>query len=167
MHDSLRLIGATTPTAPSWDGIAYDLNSKVGMVISLGDAWMTSNPPGYVNAVYSYQQAGQAGASVVGPEIDAAGAPNSTQPLTQKAWTLNSALASVNSTTSTEADAELAQGYAKQMYGLYQQAIAMGRGGVVSTSRLWIRGLWLGGIAGLGYFLYEKSRGGHHGSRHR
>ena len=85
-------------------------------------------------AVGSYQAAGAAGATVVGPQIDLSGAPNTTQPMTQQAWTLNAALAAVNAATPAAADVQTAAGYAQQMLALYQQAIASGQTSVVRKS---------------------------------
>ena len=103
------------------------LANQVSAVVAAGDTYMASSE--YASAVSAYKAAGNAGASSVGPAIDAAVPANLplTQPLTQQAWTLNAALASVNPTNPTQADANLAQSYAKQIVALYYQAIVTGR----------------------------------------
>jgi hypothetical protein len=158
------------PAPPTWDEVAVDLNNKVGALIGQGDAWAATpnaTVQDFVSAVYAYQQAGVAGATSVGPEIDDAGRPEITQKYTQAAWTLNSALAAVNATTSTAADVDLAAQYAKQMYGNYQTAIALGRSGLKSTGEVWNRGLILG-VAGLAlYAIVNSMRHEHRGSRAR
>lgn len=164
-----RLLGAATP-AVTWDEAATDLNNQVGALISQGDLWAaTANPTvqDFVSAVYAYQQAGVAGATKIGPEIDSAGRPEVTQKYTQQAWTLNAALAAVNATTSTQADVDLASEYAKQMYAAYQTAIALGKSGLKSSGEMWKTGLFLGGIGALGAWLYEKATRGERHARHR
>ena len=155
-------------TPMTFDQAASDLNDKMGGLLTQGDSWQSSNVTGAMSsAVQAYQAAGAAGATQVGPEIDAAGNPGATQKLTQQAWTLNAALAAVNSTTSTAADAQLAGQYAKQMYAIYQQAIAVGMGtaGEASWSQILAWGLGIGTVAGIGIFLYDAQR--RHGRKRR
>jgi hypothetical protein len=87
----------------------------------------------WVNAINTYQAAGQSGAGPVGPDIDAQTG-GASQPLTKQAWDINSNLQAVNnggpgssggSVAPTQADALSAQGFARQMQNLYHQAIAM------------------------------------------
>lgn len=155
-------------TAPS-GSIAQAQTDLTAMqtTVTAGDTYLQAAE--YTNAVQAYQAAGNAGATVVGPEIDLSGAPNTTQPITQQAWTTNAALAAVNSSTSTQADATLAQGYAKQMVTLYQQAIAAGQGALqsnsdpsggpssgVGTTTAIVLGA--GAIIGIAWALYSRSK---------
>jgi hypothetical protein len=169
----LRTLGVTvvdvapaTNIATAWDVIAGDLNDKMGGLIAQGDAWQaTSVTNNWSSAVAAYQTAGSRGATDVGPEIDAAGNPGVTQSYTQRAWTLNSALAAVNSSAAaSEADAQLAEGYAKQMYGLYQSAIARGMGLTNPNAGSWgwgdvaIAAAAAGLVVGTGAFFYEAAK---------
>ena len=158
-----KLLGFGAAATVSWDDAATSLNSNMGGLLAQGDSWMTyrdpSGTPVWNSAITAYKSAGAQGASVVGPTIDSAGNPGVTQPLTQKAWTLNSALQAVNpAADASKADAELAQGYAKQMYGLYQQAIALGRGNVASGGDMLRTGLILGGVGALAYAWYASAK---------
>jgi hypothetical protein len=156
-----RSLGATVVTPITWDQCALDLNNQVGGLIAQGDAWAatpSATTQDLVSAVYAYQQAGVAGVNNVGPEIDAAGHPGITQPYTQKAWTLNAALAAVNATTSSQADVDLASQYIRQMYGAYQTAIALGRSGLRSTGEVWKTGIFLGVVGLCGYALFESMK---------
>jgi hypothetical protein len=100
------------------------LTLKVGGFIADGDAALARGDT--VAALGDYQSAGQVGADSVGPQIDAAGAPDVTQPLTLAAWGKNGELAAAT-------DAGAAQGIAKQMLVLYQQAITNGMAALGST----------------------------------
>lgn len=82
----------------------------------------------YSGAVQSLQAIGQAavGAGGIAGEIDAAGAPSATQPLTHQAWSTNALLAAVNGTAATILDAQTAQSLIVQMYSFYNQAITAG-----------------------------------------
>ena len=171
--ETVRYLGADPApvimTPMTFDQAAKDLNDKMGGLLTQGDSWQSSNVTGAMSsAVQAYQAAGQAGATQVGPEIDAAGNPGVTQKYTQQAWTLNAALAAVNATdTATASDAALAAQYAKQMYALYQQAIGIGGGtaGEMPWNTVLVWGLGIGTLAGLGIFLYDsKSR---HGRKRR
>lgn len=117
--------GVGVITANSYSQASVDLANQVVAVIAAGDIYMNASPAELTQAVSSYQAAGNAGATSVGPEIDAAGSPF-TSAFTQQAWTLNAALAAVNATTPAMIDARIAQSYAKQMSALYTQAIALG-----------------------------------------
>jgi len=120
-----------------------DLQSQVSaVVVNAGDVYYQADVAAFVedfsDAVASYQAAGQAGATSVGPEIDAGGASSTTSPLTQQAWTLNAQLAAIspsgspdpaNGVTSpyyTRADADSARALVVRMIALYQQAIDAG-----------------------------------------
>ena len=109
----LRLGLGALPAA--FTGAQSDLQTLVAAPISTGDSLLASGNT--ATALTNYQTAGQNGATVVGPEIDLAGLPNATQPFTQQAWTINTALA-------TTTDAPTAQALAKQILLLYQQAVA-------------------------------------------
>lgn len=105
-----------------------DLQNQLGGPQQAGDTYLGEGD--YAGALQSYQAGGQAGATSLGPEIDAAGAPTATQPLTQQAWTLNSQLAALAIDPSA-ADGGLsvassAQALLAKMVSLYQQAIAAG-----------------------------------------
>lgn len=163
---------ATTIVSPAagYDTAANDLQNEVILAAAAADTYLAAKD--YKGAVNAYQAAGQAGASGVGPEIDLAGAPNVTQPLTQQAWTLNAALAAVNAASPTSVDANLAQGYVKQMIALYQQAIAAGRRAIVAivppgsppvgdnTGALKALGIAAGAgvAAGLAYYFWRGRR---------
>lgn len=124
-------------------GAQKDLASQVVAVISAGDTYYAADASAfrldYSDAVSSYQAAGQAGASSVGPEIDAAGQAALTQPLTQQAWALNATLAALtksgaadpkNGVTAayfSKGDADQAKQLAKQIAALYTQAITAGQ----------------------------------------
>ena len=99
----------------AFTGAQSDLQTLVAAPISTGDSLLASGNT--ATALTNYQTAGQNGATVVGPEIDLAGLANATQPFTQQAWTINTALA-------TTTDAPTAQALAKQILLLYQQAVA-------------------------------------------
>ena len=84
----------------------------------------------YDSAVDAYKAAGNAGATVIGPEIDGLGAPTVSQPYTQAAWTLNGQLAAINSTGSTgtaatAADANSAATLASNMDAQYLAALGV------------------------------------------
>jgi hypothetical protein len=77
------------------------------------------------NVVKVYQQAGQQGASVVGPAIDqlSGGSPQTTT-LTHRAWGNNGLLANINSEDSaTKADADAAKRLCDSMIGDLQTAL--------------------------------------------
>jgi len=147
-----------------------DLQNEVIAAAGAGDTYLAAND--FKGAVTAYQAAGNAGATSVGPEIDLAGNASVTQPYTQQAWTLNAALAAVNSSSPTQADAQTAQGYIRQMIGLYQQAIVAGGGGaIVPTSSgsnvgaLKALGVAAGAgvVTGIIYYAWQRS----HSSRRR
>jgi hypothetical protein len=100
----------------------------LGTTIAAADSTMASGQYGL--AVTMYQSAGATGASTVGPEIDSQ-TNGSSKPLTQQAWAINGNLQAVNSdvNTATAADAQSAQGFARQMLNIYQQALAGGSAG--------------------------------------
>ena len=100
-----------------------DLQS-LAAVIASGDQSLAAGQ--YATAVVFYQAAGASGANVVGPEIDGQTG-GASKPLTQQAWAINGNLAAVNNVdgSATQADAESAQGFVRQMQNLYTQALAM------------------------------------------
>jgi len=128
-----------------------DLDTTVGVYISQGAvAWNAGNYPA---AVTAYQQAGQAGAQTVGPEIDSAGQPSVTQYYTQQAWNLNTALAAIPATTATQAQALEAQTLAQKILSLYKAAIVAGTGAANAPSQsssMLTTALVLGAIGVLG-----------------
>lgn len=90
--------------------------------IASGDSALTAG--NYTAAVAAYQTAGQAGAVTLGPEIDLS-TNGASQPLTLQAWGINGTLATIPADqTTTQTDAQTAQGLATQMQALYNQAIA-------------------------------------------
>jgi len=123
-----------------------DLQNQVVAVVGAGDSYYAANLQAfyqdYTDATEAYQAAGQAGATSLGPEIDASGAPTVTKPLTGQAWALNSQLATLsksgpidtkNNVTRpyfTQADADKAKALVTQMVSLYDQAITKGSAGV-------------------------------------
>jgi len=137
-----------------------DLAATVTAQVNAADAaWAASN---YPLATSSYQQAGQIGASTLGPEIDGAGFPNATQPYTQQAWQLNAKLAAMNAAAATEADALAAQALAGKIVQLYDAAINAGSeaaGG--GSSAFWpvaISLVGVGALAGLVVGIVEATR---------
>lgn len=152
---TLGFVGAVTS---AFSQAQSDLDSQVTENISEGDTFLASS--NYESAIASYQKAGQAGATVVGPEIDLAGAPAVTQPLTHQAWVTNGDLAAIpGASAATLENADLAQTYAKNNAALYQQAINDGSAAVTLPNAgakpasgpgqavLWVLGL--GTLAGV------------------
>jgi hypothetical protein len=137
--------------------------STMNTIIAAGDS-VTPGAPNYTGAVNSYQAAGNQGATVIGPEIDLAGASSVTQPITQQALSLNSTLQALNGTTSTATDAATAASLVKQMAALYAQAIDAGRatlaagGGLTFTQKVFIA-LAGGAVVGAGWAYYKHSQG--------
>jgi hypothetical protein len=101
-----------------------DLQNQVILVVTAGDTYLQAGET--ANALSAYQAAGQAGATSVGPEIDLAGMPNTTQPYTQQAWQINGFLAQTT-------DAPTAKQYAYSMIALYQMAIASAKNVALSA----------------------------------
>jgi|SRR5579883_299281 len=134
--------GLGAASTSTFDHAQLDLQNQVEAVVQAGDTYYQAHVAGYeldyTDAVLAYQAAGQAGATNVGPEIDASGAPTVTKPLTQQAWTLNGQLAQVPrsgaaspsqgfpSAYFTKADADKAKAIVTQMVTLYNQAISKG-----------------------------------------
>jgi len=134
--------GFSLAAASSYVQPALDLQNQVTLAVAAGDAYYLADTTAFrldfSDATQAYQAAGQAGASSVGPEIDAAGASSATQPLTQQAWNLNAQLAAlqpsgqpdptngVNAPYFNQADADRARALVVSMIGLYTQAIAAG-----------------------------------------
>jgi hypothetical protein len=103
----------TTPAA-ALQQAQTDWINQVVTVIATGDSYLNAGET--AQALTTYQAAGNAGATAVGPEIDLIGYPQISQPWTQKAWKLNGQLAA----TTSVADA---QTYAKNMSIYYQAAL--------------------------------------------
>ena len=117
-HVKRRGLGAVAP--PSTAVSAYnqantDWQNQVVAVINAGDTYL--NEGSTAQALSSYQAAGAAGATSLGPEIDLIGYPRASQPWTQKAWKLNTLLAA----TTSVADA---QTFVKNMSLFYQIALS-------------------------------------------
>jgi hypothetical protein len=117
-------------TAADFDAADKQLVALVSAAITVGDTLFAAND--FTHAVAAYQDAGQQGVEQVGPAIDKAGAPNVTQPLTQSAFKLNGPLHDKTvvgdpNTVVTQLQAFGAQQIAKNMQGLYAQAIVAGR----------------------------------------
>jgi hypothetical protein len=74
-------------------------------------------------AVQSYQQAGQLGATTLGPAIDTA-SDGASQSYTHQAWVINGTLAAINALDATASDAANAHGLVNQMLAQYKSAIA-------------------------------------------
>ena len=138
---ALGATGATFTYNAAYGQSVADLNAMLA-TIQAGDMYLQYGQ--YASAIQAYQAAGQAGATVVGPDIDLAGAPNTTQPLTQPAWVLNGQLADglwlINGQLVTLASsptyqaAVAAQGAAKQMAGYYKAAITAGSAALKSAN---------------------------------
>ena len=113
-------LGAADPYAQSASDLA-DLQAAVtqgDMRIAAGD---------YGGAVQIYQTTGANAASVLGPEIDAAGAPQATQSLTAHAQMLADKLAVPISSPATVTDATNARLLIGPMLDDYLDAIRAGR----------------------------------------
>ena len=162
-------VGAVSPAgaAARFAHSVADLAALQSSVFA-GDMYLQGGEFG--SAVGAYQAAGQAGVTTVGPEIDLAGAPNTTQPITQQAWTINGQLAAIGASSPVLADATRAQGFAKQMLELYQQAIAAGTvalskgadpapGPTSAPSNVLLATLGLGAIAGVAIAVVMRRRG--------
>lgn len=135
-------VGAPTPTG-TFARAADDLEHQVlDVVTQAGDVYYGAAHVAFMldfsDAVSSYQAAGQAGATSVGPEIDAAGSSSVTSPITHRAWTLNTQLAALPPSGLpdprggqprryyTQSDADQARALVVQMIDLYEQAIDVG-----------------------------------------
>ena len=110
-------VGAVT-LPPAFAQAQTDLANQVTAVITAGDSYLQANET--ANAIAAYKAAGQAGATSVGPEIDLAGMPNTTQRWTHQAWILNGQLQGFTA----QSDAPSAQNLAKAMQAAYLNAIA-------------------------------------------
>lgn len=137
-----RNVGLAAPAPDPYAQATVDLANEVEAVVIAGDTYFNAGQ--YADALASYQAAGQAGATSVGPEIDLAGNPLVTQPITQQAWSLNGKLAAFARDTAKVSDVSVAQGYAKQMLALYGQAIKAGQ-----TKKNAEAGLGIGAAAGI------------------
>jgi hypothetical protein len=127
---SPRTVGlsTTTATAPTSASNPYgqalvDLQNMVQTPVGIADTYLAGG--NYASALTAYQAAGQAGATVVGPEIDLVGAPAYTQPLTKQAWITNGTLAGISPVNQT--NAALAQSLVKEMLASYVAAIQAGQ----------------------------------------
>lgn len=117
---------APPAAAYTFNQASTDLQNQVAAVITAADTYLQGGE--IANAIQAYQAAGQAGATGVGPEIDLAGRPETTQAWTHWAWQLNAALAAIPSTSTSQTDATTAQNLAKQMLTLYEDAIGVATG---------------------------------------
>lgn len=88
--------------------------------VAAGDAYLAAGEFG--SAVTAYQAAGNAGVTVVGPEIDVQ-TNGLSKAVTQQAWAINGNLAAVSGSDSSAAQS--AQGFARQMANLYNQAMGL------------------------------------------
>jgi hypothetical protein len=104
--------------AAAFDAAAAALANQVAAPIQTADSYLSAGET--ANALQAYQAAGQTAVSTNGPQIDAAGAPNVTQPYTQFAWGLNGQLAAAT-------DATAAQGLAHNILTTLQDAIRDGQ----------------------------------------
>jgi hypothetical protein len=103
------------------DAVAALANMRA--IVGRGDTFR--NGGNFKDAVADYKEAGQLGASVVGPAIDQlSGGAQQTASLTQQGWQRNGLLAALNSSDSaTAADALAANNFVQQMLTWYQAAI--------------------------------------------
>jgi uncharacterized protein (DUF779 family) len=160
-----RGIGAAAAPAVDPYADAQTALTTTNTVILAGDSAFNAGND-WAGAVNSYQAAGDQGFHVVGPAIDQAGAPSITQPITQQAASLNATLQALNGTSSTQIDAQTAQGLAKQMASLYAQAIDAGRatqasgGGMTFAQKIWAA-VAIGAVLGSGYAYYQSTKGQH------
>lgn len=98
--------------------------ASMGVPIAQGDwAFGTGD---YVTAITSYKAAGNIGAVTIGPEIDAAGAPQATQQYTQAAWQINDQQLGPVQPTNDQQIAQTAGQAAANMMQNYQAAITAG-----------------------------------------
>ncbi len=118
---ALRFWGSSPATLGSLGDVPTDKAAFDAQIASADSALTAGN---FTAAVAAYQTAGQAGAVTLGPEIDAS-TNGASQPLTLQAWGINGTLATLPADgTTTQTDAQTAQGLATQMQALYNQAIA-------------------------------------------
>jgi hypothetical protein len=174
-----RLLGATSlDPSGRYTQALVDINA-MALGIQAGDAkaglGSATAPatPDYQGAIQAYQQAGNLGANAIGPEIDAAGAPNITQPFTQPAWQTNVALAGIQtSSSSTQGDASSARDLVNAMLSYYQQAVQAGgasltasaSGGSPPGNKSALTAIGLLSLAGgLGYVAWRAHSRGRHG----
>lgn len=167
-----RAIKRRVGDANAMQAAATDLQNEVGLVITAGDGYVEDTPPDYTSALSAYKAAGQAGATVVGPEIDLAGASAVTQPLTHQAWVSNGDLQAL--ITADAPTVATAKQYISNMHALWQQAITDGMEALLSpnptraedphpavsakSALAWVIGL--GVVGGLAYaYAAETPRG--------
>lgn len=116
-------------TDPLNKGVAL-ANQMEGM-LQQTEPGTTFGKVSYTNVVAAYQNAGQFGVDHVGPAIDAAGAHDATQPITQQAWTINQDLHTKIKTWGTlgpgYSDMRKAKDMAWNMLNLYRSAISKAR----------------------------------------
>jgi hypothetical protein len=105
----------TATAAAALQQAQTDWQNQVVAVIATGDSYLNAGET--AQALSSYQAAGNAGATSVGPEIDLIGYPQVSQPWTQKAWRLNALLAATTSVGD-------AQAYVKNLSQDYQIALS-------------------------------------------
>jgi hypothetical protein len=157
----LGRLAAAIP-ASSFAQASSDLGTMIA-TIQAGDLAVQSGQ--YAYAIQVYKAAGNVGATIVGPDIDLAGAPNTTQPITQQAWVLNGQLAALP-TTNTAAAAAAASAAVRQMVAYYQQAIvaaetqgnAPSPGPTTGSNAVIAWTVGLGIAAGLGWAVWRSRR---------
>jgi hypothetical protein len=115
---------------PDFQNAATDLANQVTAVIATGDTYAAASPVDPASALKAYKAAGQAGATIVGPEIDLAGASWVTQPLTHQAWVSNGDLQAI--TTTDAASLSRARTFVTNMQALWTQAISDGTEAVLT-----------------------------------
>jgi len=134
------VIGFGLASASTFAQAETDLQNQVIAVIAAGDVYYRENVANFYldfsDATLAYQAAGQAGATSIGPEIDAVGVAL-TPPIVQQALTLNDSLQALPKTGlpdsenklaayHNQADADKAKTLVSQMVALYNQAISEG-----------------------------------------
>jgi hypothetical protein len=156
----------------SFDQASADLASQVAAVISQADGYMATGD--VKSAIAAYQSAGNAGASVVGPEIDAVGFPNDTQPLTHQAWVVNGQLASINPGSTSQQDGLKAQSLADTVLTLLNSAIDAGKAAQAQAASGWSLGKTAAVLAGvsivggvLTYMIANRKKAYQHSTRMR
>lgn len=161
-----RYVGAVPASQTLYAQAAADLTNQVMTVIQAGDTYRSAGQ--WRDAIHSYQAAGMAGATGVGPEIDLVGAANATQPFTQKAWDLNQNLNAGVTIQPTESNVAYARNLVSQMVGYYVAAIQAGQAALAKTGgsltvpgggmSLLEAGGWTLGGAAVAYWLFSPKR---------
>ena len=117
-----------TRSAPTGLGDSTSVAGTLATLQGTQSTPVTADADGsFTSAVTSRQAAGNTGATVLGPDIDATWGIANTGPNTQSAYALNAQLAAVNASASTQDDANQAYSLLGQMIAAYQNAIAAGQ----------------------------------------